>query len=290
MTYAELNKYPLSGWFPGHMLRAGKQMQESLRLVDLLVELLDARAPLSSRNPELLEGLRQKPRILLANKADLADAAVSRQWAAYFAAAGESVTFVDSRRLGNVRGLLQEWRGLIESGGSRPAFARPLRIMVLGIPNVGKSTLVNRLHRRNKAQVGPKPGVTRQNQWVSLDDGFELLDTPGVIWPRLRDKCHELMLNLLGNIRDEVVEAQLSAQFLCLKMQELGAQRRLAEQCGIETDQGRPELWLAQYARKRNFLLQGAEPDLERAALAIIKDFRDGRLGHISLEKPLGAC
>lgn len=123
MTYAELNKYPLSGWFPGHMLRAGKQMQESLRLVDLLVELLDARAPLSSRNPELLEGLRQKPRILLANKADLADAAVSRQWAAYFAAAGESVTFVDSRRLGNVRGLLQEWRGLIESGARVP----PLR-------------------------------------------------------------------------------------------------------------------------------------------------------------------
>lgn len=132
--------------------------------------------------------------------------------------------------------------------------------------------------------------MTRQNQWVSLDDGFELLDTPGVIWPRLRDKCHELMLNLLGNIRDEVVEAQLSAQFLCLKMQELGAQKRLAEQCGIETNQGRPELWLEQYARKRNFLLQGAEPDLERAALAIIKDFRDGRLGHISLEKPLGAC
>ena len=286
MDYAELNKHALSGWFPGHMLRAGKQLQESIRLVDLLVELLDARAPLSSRNPELLAGQRHKPRILLANKADLADPAVSRQWEAYFAAAGERIMFVNSHRLGNVPRLLQDWKQFAWAGKSRPAFVRPLRIMILGIPNVGKSTLVNRLHRRNKVQVGPKPGVTRQNQWVSLDDGFELLDTPGVIWPRLRDKCHELLLNLLGNIRDEVVEPYLSAQFLCLKLQELGAEQRLIDLIGADAAKAEPEKTLTLYARKRNFLLPGAEPDLERATVAFIKDFRDGKLGSLSLEKP----
>jgi ribosome biogenesis GTPase A len=290
MTTNDLNSYPLSGWFPGHMLKAGRQMQEALKLIDLLVELVDARAPRSTRNPELLQKLGSKPALLVANKADLAAPAISRRWEDWFSARGERVFFLDSRKIANVRGLVQLWKKIVleersARGATRPLM-RPVRIMILGIPNIGKSTLVNRLHEKKKALVGPKPGVTRQNQWIPLADGVELLDTPGVLWPRIENKCHELLLTLLGNIKDEIVGAQLVAQYLCLKLQEMGMQNALNNLIEPESCNSDPEQFLNAFAERRKFLLPGGVPDQERAAIAMIKEFRDGKLGRISFEAP----
>jgi ribosome biogenesis GTPase A len=291
MKLEDLNQYPLTGWFPGHMLKAGRQMREALKLIDLLVELVDARAPLSTRNPELLRKLGgNKPALLVASKADLASPAISSAWESWLAAQGERVFFLDAYKIANVRGLIQLWKKIVleeraARGATRPLL-RPIRIMILGIPNIGKSTLVNRLHEKKHALVGPKPGVTRQNQWIALADGVELLDTPGVIWPSIKSKCHELLLTLLGNIKDEIVGTYLVAQYLCLKLQESGAAGPLADLTGTEISDPDPEASLAAFAQRRNFLLPGGVPDQERAAIALIKEFRDGRLGRISLETP----
>ncbi|MDD3953699.1 MAG: ribosome biogenesis GTPase YlqF [Lentisphaeria bacterium] len=290
MTTNDLNSYPLTGWFPGHMLKAGRQMQEALKLIDLLVELVDARAPLSTRNPELLQKLGSKPALLVASKADLASPLLSRRWESWFATQGERVFFLDAHKIANVRGLVQLWKNIVleertARGATRPLL-RPVRIMILGIPNIGKSTLVNRLHEKKKALVGPKPGVTRQNQWIPIADGVELLDTPGVLWPRIENKCHELLLTLLGNIKDEIVGSQLIAQYLCLKFQELGMQNALSSLIPPEICNSDPEEILTAFAQHRNFLLPGGVPDRERAANALIREFRDGRLGRFSLEAP----
>jgi len=291
MKLEDLNQYPLTGWFPGHMLKAGRQMHEALKLIDLLVELVDARAPLSTRNPELLRKLGgSKPALLVASKADLASAVISKDWQSWFTEQGERVFFLDAYKIANVRGLIQLWKKIVleeraARGATRPLL-RPIRIMILGIPNIGKSTLVNRLHEKKRALVGPKPGVTRQNQWIPLEDGVELLDTPGVIWPSIKNKCHELLLTLLGNIKDEIVGTYLVAQYLCLQLQESGKADALAGLVGSNIDGSDPEATLAALAQRRNFLLPGGVPDLERAAIALIKEFRDGRLGRVSLETP----
>ncbi|MFA6928971.1 MAG: ribosome biogenesis GTPase YlqF [Lentisphaeria bacterium] len=290
MTITDLNTLRLTGWFPGHMLKAGRQMQEALKLIDLLVELVDARAPLATRNPELREMLATKPALLVASKADLAAPLFSRQWEKYFAGEGERVFFLDSHKIANVRGLVQLWKKIVleerAARGATRSLLRPVRIMILGIPNIGKSTLVNCLHEKKKAQVGPKPGVTRQNQWIPIADGVELLDTPGVLWPHINDKCHELLLTLLGNIKEEIVGSVLTTQYLCLKLQEIGRQTVLEPLVGSENCNAEPEQILAAFAQHRNYLLPGGVPNLERAAIAMIKEFRDGRLGRITLEQP----
>jgi len=290
MTTNDLNSYPLTGWFPGHMLKAGRQMQEALKLIDLLVELVDARAPLATRNPELREMLASKPALLVASKADLAEPIFSRRWEKFFAEQGERVFFLDAHKIANVRGLVQLWKKIVleeraARGATRPLL-RPVRIMILGIPNIGKSTLVNCLHEKKKALVGPKPGVTRQNQWIPIADGVELLDTPGVLWPHINNKCHELLLTLLGNIKDEVVGSILTSNYLCLKLQEIDRHSALDPLAGTENRNADPEQILSTFAQRRNYLLPGGVPDQERAAIAMIKEFRDGRLGRISLEAP----
>lgn len=271
------------------MLKAGRAMHAALSLVDLVVELVDARAPRATRNPVLRENLAGKPFLVVANKADLADAPVSRQWEAWFAERGERVFFLNSHQIGNVAGLTGLWRDLVlqaraARGATRPLL-RPVRLMIVGIPNIGKSTLVNRLHQRRKAEVGPKPGVTRQNQWLSLPNGIELLDTPGVLWPRMADKCHELLLTLLGNIRDEVVDTTMVAEYLCLRVRELQLGLRW-QALGLDAIPEDPAGILAALARRRGFLRPGGEPDVDKAAVALIKEFRDGRLGRMSLEVP----
>lgn len=284
----DFSQFPLSGWYPGHMLKAGKAMQDALKLVDLVVELIDARAPISSRNPDLRELLQQRPFLLVANKIDLADPKLSKQWAEYFASQGERLFLLDSRHVGNFRGLTETWRKVVTAerakrGATRP-LTRPIRVMIAGVPNIGKSTLINHLATRNKAQVGPKPGVTRQNQWIQLQGDFELLDTPGILWPHIRDKKHELLLALLGNLKEEVVDIVLVSDYLWTELKKhSNVQWNIL---GLTQCPDSPDELLELVALKRGLLKQGGVPDPFRTAALIIKEYRDGRLGRFTLENP----
>lgn len=289
MFIDEFQKFPLTGWFPGHMLRAGREMQEALKLVDLVVELVDARAPLATRNPNLRQILANKPFIIVANKADLANQKMSQEWKRWFNDQGLRCHFFDARRLGNIKELTTLWKDIVTAertarGATRP-LTRPVRVMIVGIPNIGKSTLVNHMHIKNKAIVGPKPGVTRQNQWVPLQDGIELLDTPGVLWPRIAEKSHELLLALLGNLSDDVAGQELTAEFLAATLLDfkLGGVWERLELGKIPES---PEDALVSLATKRGFLKTGAQPDTARAAAALLKEFRDGKLGRYTLQLP----
>lgn len=282
----DFSQYPLSGWFPGHMLKAGKAMQDALKLVDLVVELIDSRAPVSSRNPDLRTLLQGKPFLLVANKIDLSDPRESKRWVDWHAARGERMFLLDSRHLGNFRGLTELWRTMVTEeraarGATRPLL-RPIRIMIAGVPNIGKSTLINHLAEKNKAQVGPKPGVTRQNQWIQLTGGFELLDTPGILWPHIRDKRHELLLALLGNLKEELVDTVLLSDYLWTLLKDQPKTRWNI--LGLDVCPDSPDALLDTIARKRGLLAKGGTPDLFRAANAFLKEYRDGRLGRFTFE------
>ena len=279
----------MHNWFPGHMFKAGKQMQEALALVDLAVELVDSRAPLLTRNPELLRRIGDKPHIVLANKSDLATPSISRQWMRWFSGNGELVQFVDSRNRAQIRHLPQDFKRIVaeqraKRGATRPLL-RPVRIMISGVPNVGKSTLVNHLLDKNKAQVGPKPGVTRANQWLSLMDGVDLLDTPGLLWPNITSVKQALMLALLGIFNDALVPPAILAEYLAWQLERLDVRIDWGAY-GLTEPPDSGTALLEAYARKRSFLLKGGELDLDRAATTFIKDFRDGRLGRITLQIP----
>ncbi len=289
MHSTDFNIYPLTGWYPGHMLKAGRKMQEALKLIDLLVELVDARAPLATRNPWLQTLPLHRPHLLLANKADLADGAVSRAWEEHFREQQTRIFFLDSRRITQVQSLIQLWKQMVleersARGATRPLL-RPVRIMIVGVPNVGKSTLVNRLHEKKRVLVGPQPGVTRQNQWVPLQGGVELLDTPGVLWPKIADKGHELLLTALGNIKDEITGLNMTAEFLILKLREIAGTAPF-EKLDLPETPALPAEFLAVLARRRGLLLPGGHPDNERAAAALLKEFRRGRLGRYTLQLP----
>lgn len=289
MHSTDFNIYPLTGWYPGHMLKAGRKMREALKLVDLLVELVDARAPLATRNPWLQTLQLDRPHLLVANKADLADSRCSSAWEQWFKQRQKQIYFLDSRRIANVQALVQLWKQTVleerkARGATRPLL-RPVRIMIVGVPNIGKSTLVNRLHEKKRALVGPKPGVTLQNQWIPLRGGVELLDTPGVLWPSISDKCHELLLTVLGNIKDEVVGINMVAEYLILKLRETAASDPFVK-LDLPESPALPTEFLAVLALRRGLLLPGGLPDCERAAVALLKEFRNGRLGRYTLQSP----
>ena len=285
----EFSEYALSGWFPGHMQKARKQLQEALKLVDLAVELVDARAPVSTRNPQLSAILSGKPRLVVANKADLASPAGNNAWAKYCAEKGIRIYFLDARRPGSLKELTAAWRQCVlderaAKGVTRP-LVRPIRIIIAGVPNVGKSTLVNHLNDHNTALVGARPGVTRVNQWIPLGNGMELLDTPGLLWPRIRDKKHELMLALLDIMNNEVVSRELIADFLAWKLETMKVSVPW-ENYGLEKVPDDGDQLLTGIARKRGYLLPGGRLDTERAAYSFIRDFRDKKLGRLTLEWP----
>ncbi len=277
-------------WYPGHMLKAEIAMKESLALVDLVVILLDARAPLSTRNPRLERRLINRPHAIIANKADLANATQSRKWEEWFLAHGEAADFLDASKLRHPDTLVNHWRDIVLSerqkrGATRPLL-RPVRVMIVGIPNIGKSTLVNRLKLKNVAKVANHPGVTRSNQWVNLAGGqVELLDTPGVLWPQLRDKEHELLLTALGNIPDDSTDPVLTACFLIQRLQQLPIRNPLRSLDLPEISDNAQEV-LEALALRRNMLLPGGRPNVNKAAQMLLKDFRSGQMGYFTLETP----
>ncbi len=277
-------------WFPGHMTKAQRMIDENMKLVDAVCELLDARIPAASRNPDIDRLAGNKPRLIILNRSDLADPAVTARWREYFRRKGLPVVETDARNGKGVkqipaalRSLLSEKLAVLEAKGQG---GRPLRVMILGIPNVGKSTLINALAGRRAAVAGDKPGVTRGKQWISIDSGLELLDTPGILWPKFDSQEVGEALALTKAIKTEVLDVEaLGANFM-LRLRALYP-GLIEERYKFtpDTEKNGYEL-LEDAGRKRGFLVSGGEVDTERMAATLLKEFHDGKLGRVSLEAP----
>lgn len=275
-------------WYPGHMTKAKRMMQENIKLIDLVIELVDARIPLSSRNPDIDELGKNKARLVLLNKADLAEDKWNDAWAEYFKKKGFSVVKVNSRKGGGIKsiqGVIREaCAEKIERDRKRGILNRPVRAMVVGIPNVGKSTFINALAGKACAKTGNKPGVTKGKQWIRLNKQVELLDTPGILWPKFEDQEVGLKLAFIGSIKDEVLQTEeLAAElihFLRTAYPEV-----LADKYDIEMDED-DYVVLNRIAKSRNCIVRGNELDTEKAALLLLDDFRNEKLGRLTLEYP----
>lgn len=275
-------------WYPGHMTKAKRMMQENIKLIDLVIELVDARIPLSSRNPDIDELGKNKARLVLLNKADLAEDKWNDAWAEYFKKKGFSVVKVNSRKGGGIKSIQGAIREAcaekIERDRKRGILNRPVRAMVVGIPNVGKSTFINALAGKACAKTGNKPGVTKGKQWIRLNKQVELLDTPGILWPKFEDQEVGLKLAFIGSIKDEVLQTEeLAAElihFLRTAYPEV-----LADKYNIEMDED-DYVVLNHIAKSRNCIVRGNELDTEKAALLLLDDFRNGKLGRLTLEYP----
>ena len=277
-------------WFPGHMTKTKRQMKESLRLIDAVAELVDARVPYSSRNPDLPEMVGDKPRLILLNKCDMADPSVTAEWIKYYASSGITALPVDCRTGTGISAFTPAVRGLI---GDKLACLREkgmvgatLRVMVVGIPNCGKSSFINRLSRGSKAKVEDRPGVTRGNQWFTVAKGLELLDTPGVLWPKFDDQTVGEKLAFTGAIRDNVLDIETLAVRLIEYLTPvytslLDTRYKLGDTDGLEAYEV-----LELIGRRRGMLAGGGAVDTERAAATLLDEFRGAKLGRISLETP----
>ena len=275
-------------WYPGHMTKAKRMMQENIKLIDLVIELVDARIPISSRNPDIDELGKNKARLILLNKSDLAEEKQNDAWVEYFKNKGFSVVKVNSKKGGGIKsiqGVIQEaCKEKMERDRKRGILNRPVRAMVVGIPNVGKSTFINSLAGKACAKTGNKPGVTKGKQWIRLNKNLELLDTPGILWPKFEDQTVGLRLAFIGSIKDEILNIEeLAAELIqFMKKYYTGV---LAEKYNVVESED-PYKCLADIAESRHCLLRGSELDTNKAAMLLVDDFRDGRLGRITLEFP----
>ena len=273
-------------WYPGHMTKARRAMQEDIKLIDLVIELVDARVPFSSRNPDIDKLAAGKARMVLLNKADLADEAETRKWAQMFEDMGIHVVKIDARNKGTlkqVQAAQQEaCKEKIERDRRRGILNRPIRTMVVGIPTVGKSTFINALAGKACAKTGNKPGVTKGKQWIRLNKNVELLDTPGILWPKFEDQQVGLRLAFIGSIKDEIMNLEELAAELISFMQD-AYPGVLAEKYTINEKQNSYSV-LEAIAESRHCLVRGNELDTAKAAGMLLDDFRNGRLGRITLE------
>ena len=279
-------------WYPGHMTKARRMIEENLPQVDAVCEVLDARIPRASANPDVARLAAGKPRLVLLNRCDLADPAVTAGWKAFFEKEGAKVLETDARSgkgvnafVPAVKTVLEEKRKAYEAKGQS---GRALRIMVLGIPNVGKSTLINKVAGRKAALAGDRPGVTRGKQWISIANGLDLLDTPGILWPKFESREVGELLALTGAIKTEVFDAEALAANFMLRLAALyptALQQRYRIELPADAN-GYDLLELA--ARKRGFLISGGEADIGRMANTLLREYQEGKLGRISLESPDG--
>lgn len=278
-------------WFPGHMTKTRRMLSDNLKLVDVVVELLDARIPLSSKNPEIDSIINNKPRLVVLNKADMADAEVSKAWAKWFKSKGASVIFADSIKGTGLNQLKDALKVLMKDRLERDKLKgrlfRPIRTMIVGIPNVGKSTFINKIAGKAVAVTGDKPGVTRGKQWIRLNPEIELLDTPGILWPKFDDQTIALNLAFTGAIKDDIMDVVEVAAALATRLEDTYpgqfTQRfKLKEATGLT---GYELLRLA--GKNRGCIIPGGEVDLRRISIILLDEFRGGKIGKISLEKPL---
>ena len=275
-------------WYPGHMTKAKRQMQEDLKLTELIIELRDARNPVTTRNPDMHELGKNKARLILLNKSDLADERYNEQWSAYFQKKGFYVVKVNAKSgagLKSIQGVIQEaCKAKIERDRRRGIKNRPIRAMVVGIPNVGKSTFINSYAGKACAKTGNKPGVTKGKQWIRLNKTLELLDTPGILWPKFEDQEVGKRLAFIGSIKDEILNLEeLSLELLdYIRTNYPGL---LNTRYGIE-EEGTPVSLLEAVADKRKCLIRGQEIDYAKAAGIVMEEFRNGKIGRITLEFP----
>lgn len=285
-------------WYPGHMTKAKRAMKEDIKLIDLIIEVVDARVPLASRNPDIDELGKGKARLILLNKSDLSSERYNEAWTNWFREKGYFVVKINSRSgagIKQINGVVQEaCKEKIERDRRRGIMNRPVRAMVVGIPNVGKSTFINSFAGKACAKTGNKPGVTKGNQWIRLNKTLELLDTPGILWPKFEDPNVGLCLAFIGSINDEILDKEeLAAELIKNMSGRYG--KRLEERYGVtlvENTAGdgkdTKKAWeiLREIARARSCLLKGSELDTKKAAGFLLDDFRSGKLGRVTLEVP----
>ena len=277
-------------WYPGHMTKTRRMMEESLKLVDGVCEILDARIPASSRNPDLDEIVGGKPRLVVLNRIDQADPAMVRRWAAWFKSQGMAVLETDCKSRKGVGGLFPAIRAMLSEKLQRyqekGQVGRPLKIMVAGIPNVGKSTFINQIAGRKSAKAENRPGVTRGKQWITVDQGLLLLDTPGILWPKFEDREVGMRLAYTGAVKDDIMDLEtLSSGLLALLWRQYP--EAVASRYKIEAEpDSQGYALLEAVGRKRGFLISGGEVDTERAARMVLEEYRSGKLGRFTLDLP----
>lgn len=278
-------------WFPGHMTRTKRQIQASLKLVDAVVEIIDARIPVSSRNPDLDKLLGNKPRLILMNKCDMADKRETARWIEHYKKYNIPAIPVDCKTGKGLNAFIPEVKKLLQdkinSWAEKGMKGHSIHVMIVGIPNVGKSSFINRIAKKDSAKVENRPGVTRGNQWFTIGKGFELLDTPGVLWPKFDDMLVGERLAFTGAVKDQVIDTEQLAVRL-LEILKADYKTQLAERYKLDSsdfdDITAYEL-LQRIGKKRGFLISGGEIDTERASITLLEEFRNAKLGCITLEK-----
>ena len=277
-------------WFPGHMAKTRRLIKESLPFVDLVTEIVDARIPMSSSNPELKEMIGNKPRIVLLNKCDVADEKATAKWVGYYKKNGMYAIPVDCRSGKGLNAYLPLVREVlkdkIQRNTQKGMVGKPLRVMVVGIPNTGKSSFINKMAGRNRAKVADKPGVTRSNSWFAVGNGVELLDTPGVLWPKFDDKAVGDKLAFIGSVKDEILDSEVLAMRL-INVLKNGYCERISERFKITGFEEKEDYEILEMiGRKRGMLISGGEIDTERASIMLLDEYRGGKLGRLTLELP----
>ena len=275
-------------WYPGHMTKAKRMMTEDMKLIDLVIEIVDARVPVASRNPDIDEMAGNKSRMILLNKSDLADEKITKAWQDYFKAKGMTVVILDCKNKTGINkiqsAILEACAKKIERDRARGILNRPVRAMIVGIPNVGKSTFINTICKRACTKTGDKPGVTKGKQWIKLNKQTELLDTPGILWPKFDNEEVGCRLAFIGSINDEIIDKRELVLLLIDALRTLYPQA-MADRYGIENDNDSYKM-LCDIAKVRGCLKKGGELDTEKTADIILDEFRAGKLGRISLERP----
>ena len=275
-------------WYPGHMTKARRSMEEDVKLVDLLIELLDARCPLATRNPDIDRIGKGKARLVLLNKSDLSDKKTNDKWIEYFQNRGITAVLLNAQRGDGMKlinaSVEKACREKIERNRKKGILNRPMRAMVVGIPNVGKSTFINSYAKRAVTKTGNKPGVTKGKQWIRMSKQLELLDTPGILWPKIDDDYAGFCLAMIGSMNDEIINIdEMAEQFI--KLMQKRHPELMTEKYGIGQESGFAEA-LEIIAKQRNALKSGGVADTDKAVKFLIDDFRSGKIGHISLEEP----
>lgn len=272
-------------WYPGHMKKTRELIQENLKLVNAAVEILDARIPVSSRNPVIDELIKNKRRIVILNKSDLSDGSANEAWVRYFKAQGAETVCMNALTGAGISDLFRVMNRMKDEINRDSVRKKPLRAMIVGIPNVGKSSLINRLAGKKSAKTGNKPGVTRGKQWINLQDQIQLLDTPGILWPKFEDKDTALKLSFVGSIKDEILDRE-DLTIELIKFMKNSYPELLVNRYNIDSLEGEPLEIMEAICEKRGFIMSGKRYDYARAARTVIDEFRSGKMGRITLEIP----